>query len=121
MATPYFIKKHLNQDMVYWGNPQDDGEGGYEFDDPIPIKGRCEYKTELVMTGMGEEKVSRARVYVEQKLDEGGYLYLGTLEDSNIGDDQLPKSTQGSMKILAIGIVPNLKATESLYRAFVNM
>ena len=64
MVAPYFIRKNLKQTLVYWGNPKDDGEGGYTFDEPVEIRGRCEYRTEIIRAGMNEELVSRARVYL---------------------------------------------------------
>lgn len=120
MSAPHFIRSYLHQIMVYWGNPQSDGEGGYTFDDPVEIRGRCEFRTEVVRTEQGEEEVSRARVYLEDKVDQGGYLYLGTLEDSNIGDDMHPISTEGSMRILSLDEIPRLHGPGILYKAFVN-
>lgn len=121
MATPGFISKRLNQTLVYWGNPKNDGFGTYTFDDPVEIRGRCEYKVEMVLSVDGEELVSRARVYLEQEVDGGGYLYLGTLDDSVIGDDQSPSTTEGSMRILAFEKIPSLDDRGSLYKAYVNM
>ena len=111
----------MNQDLVYWGNPEEDGTGGFTFDAPIEIKGRCRYKVQQVVSGLGEEKVSRATVHLDQEVDEGGYLYLGTLADSNIGDDQTPKSTEGSMRILSFDNIPRLEGPGSLYKAYCNM
>jgi hypothetical protein len=118
MTTPYFIRRNLNQTLVYWGNPQDDGEGGYEFDDPVEIRGRCEYRTEIVRSDMNEEHVSRARIYLEQPVAEGGYLFLGTLDE--IGDTGHPDSTDNSMRILSQDQIPRLKGPGFLYKAFVN-
>lgn len=120
MSTPYFIRRHLNQTLVYWGNPKDDGEGGYTFDDPIEIRGRCEYRTEIVRSDMNEELVSRARIYLEQPLDNGGYLFLGTLEDPKLGDSMHPDDTDEAMRILSQDQIPRLKGPGFLYKAFVN-
>jgi len=120
MGAPYFIRKNLKQTLVYWGNPKDDGEGGYTFDEPVEIRGRCEYRTEIIRAGMNEELVSRARVYLEQPVDDGGYLFLGTLDDPNIGDTMRPDSTDEAMRILSQDQVPRISSPGFLYKAFVN-
>lgn len=120
MATPYFIKQNLNQTLVYWGNPQNNGEGGYTFDDPVEIRGRVEYRTEIIRSDLNEEAVSRARIYLEAPLDNGGYLYLGTLDDPAIGDTMHPDSTDEAMRILSQDQIPRLKGLGFLYKAFVN-
>ena len=120
MGSPYYIRKHLHQTMIYWGNPKNDGEGTYTFDAPIEIRGRCEYRTELVRTETGEEKVSRARVYLEQEVDQGGYLYLGSLEDSDVPPYPNPEEMDEAMRILSLDIFPRITGPGFLYKAFVN-
>lgn len=121
MATvPYSIKRFLNQTLVYWGNPQDDGEGGFTYDAPIEIRGRCEYRVEIVRGDMNEEVVSRARVYLDREVQHGGYLYLGTLDDSAIGDNMHPSSTDEAMRILSLDKIPRLRGPGLLIKAFVN-
>ena len=121
MGVPAFTKKWLNQDLVYWEFKSNDGEGGFEFEDPVPLKGRYEKKTEQVMTSGGEEKVSRARVFVDQELLEGSYIYVGTLQDDAIGLDQSPEKTLGSMRVLASDVIPSWNGRTSLYIAYANM
>jgi hypothetical protein len=120
MGSPHFIRRNLNQTLVYWGNPQNDGEGGYTFDAPVEIRGRCEFRTEIVRSGLNEEHVSRARIYLERTVDEGGYLYMGTLDDPGIGDSMHPNSTEDSMRILSQDKIPRLKGSGYLHKAFVN-
>lgn len=121
MTTPHFIWKHLHQDMVYWGNPQDDGEGGFTFDAPVELTGRCEFMQEIVITDDGEEKVSQAFAYLTQDVDEGGYVYLGTLEDSSLSSDPLPSNTEDSMRIIMSRPIPMLDDPRKfLYRAYLN-
>lgn len=121
MAAPSFIRRHLNQTLVYWGDPEDDGYGGYTFDDPVEINGRCEFKNEVVVSAMGEELVSRAHVYLEQEVNPGGYLYLGSLTDSVMESAPVPTTTEGSMKILIAEKLPQLDGPGFLYKAYVNM
>lgn len=120
MAVPYFVRKHLLQTMVYWANPVSNGEGGFTFDDPIEIQARCEFRNELVRTETNEEAVSRARIYLSQVVQNGEYLYLGTLEDSGIDDDIHPEDVYGSMRVLSLDIMPRLRGNGYMYKAFVN-
>ena len=121
MGTPAFVQRALTQDLVYWASPQNDGTGSLTFATAVEIKCRCEYKIEQVIDDKGEETVSRARIYVDQELDEGGYVYLGTLDDSNVESDPVPSTTIGSMRIISFEKVPSLVSGKYLYKANVNM
>lgn len=81
MGIGSFISSKLNQSAVYWGNPQDNGYGGFTYDDPVEIKCRWEDMHQVVTATNGEEVVSRAVVYVDIDLEENGVIYLGTMED----------------------------------------
>lgn len=120
MGTLGFIKKNLNQTLVYWGNPSDDGYGGYDFDAPVEIAGRCEHTAVMVVVNEGEEVVNRAFVYLDQEVDKGGYLYLGTLDDAAMGSSLQPDTTEGSMRILAFEKIPQLSGSKFVYKAYVN-
>lgn len=85
MGIQKFIESVCVQTAVYWGNPQPDGYGGYEFDDPIEIDCRWEEKQQQVedkgVIKTGEIFVSQAEVLLTRDIDYGSYLYLGTLDD----------------------------------------
>ena len=81
MGIGSFISSKLNQSAVYWGNPQDNGYGGFTYDDPVEIKCRWEDMHQVVTDTKGEEVISRAVVYVDIDLEENGVIYLGTMED----------------------------------------
>ena len=40
-------KRFCVETAVYWGNPQNDGYGGFTFDTPVEIKCRWEEKSEV--------------------------------------------------------------------------
>jgi len=119
MSTPAFILRNLRQTLVYWANPVSDGFNGFTYDDPVEIKGRCEFTKELVLDKQGEESMSQARVFLAQEVQEGEYLYLGTL--ATIDSAPVPDTTEGSMRVL-IGVkTPRLGSiTEFEYKAFLN-
>ena len=122
MGIPAFIKRSLNQTLVYWANPANDGYGAETYDTPVEISGRCEHKTELVVSESGEEVLSKAQVWLEQVVKEGEYLYLGTLSDSGLDSAPVPKEVSESMRVLAFSKVPVLgRADEFEYKAYLNI
>lgn len=81
MEIESFIKRKLLQTAVYWGNPVNNGYGGFNYDDPIEIKCRWEESNQVVVEMNGEQVISRAIVYTDTDLQENGVLFLGDMED----------------------------------------
>ncbi len=81
MGLAQTISKSLKQKAVYWGNPQNDGYGGFTYDDPIEIDCRWEDATQVFDANddKGTKFISRAVVYVNRDIDYLGRIYLGTL------------------------------------------
>ena len=122
MTTLGFISRLLSQTLVYWANPVNDGYGHSTFDDPTEISGRCEYKKELVRNNSGNEVLGKARIFLEQEVSEGEYLYLGSLEDSDMDSSPDPLEVEGAMQVIAFEKMPRLgSSTEFLYVAYTNM
>lgn len=110
------LTRLLKQTVTYWGNPAPDGWGGFTFDDPLAIVGRWEDRTELfINAATGREERSRAVVYLNQDVDVGGYLYLGTATDS--ADDN-PKDVDGAFQIKAFEKSPDIKGTRFSRKAW---
>ena len=84
MSIQKFIEKVCVQTAVYWGDPTPDGYGGKTYSDPVEIPCRWEDTLEVIKDERGEEIICKAKVLVTQDLEEGGMLYLGTLEDLGI-------------------------------------
>lgn len=122
MALPSFIRRHLNQTIVYWGNPVPDGYGGYTFDDPIELECRVEEVTEVIRSTMDEEIISRATVYMDRRLDRGGYVWVGTLDDSEIESAMDPRELVDVMVVLANERVPRLTVSDQfMYKSYLNV
>ena len=120
MSTPAFISKQYKQNIVYWGNPTPDGYGGYSYASPVDLDCRIESVSEVIQFENGEEIIARAAVYLDRELDRGGYVYVGTTDDSVIDDD--PKNVEGSMVVLANEKIPRLgSSTEFMYKAYLNV
>jgi hypothetical protein len=103
MSIVSLLNKSCKQVAVYWGNPVNDGEGGFTFDAPIEILCRWEDKNEIFLSSNGNEEVSKSVVYVLQDLNQEGYLYLGFLDDLLENVDSAgelnPKEVSGAQAI----------------------
>lgn len=101
------IRKMRRQKAVYWGSPQPDGYGGTVVAMPVEIDCRWEDVQELIKTANGEEAMSKSQVYVDRDLDEGGYLWLGELDD--LPQDPSNPKANGADEIMKFGKLPTLK------------
>ena len=120
MSIVKFIERSLTQTLVYWGNPVEISFNRYTFDAPVELPCRWEFVKELVKDSNGQEVVSRARVWVAQDVDEMGYMYLGTMTDSEYNVD--PFQIDSAMQIIANPKVPRLhSSTEFIRKVHLNM
>jgi len=118
------LSKRYVQVCVYWGSPQNDGEGGFTFDEPIELFCRWEAMDQIVSDKKGNTITSRAVVYVNQDLVEEGMLFLGTLDDlydtyntdNSAGDIPHPKSIDNAYFIKRFQKTPSLGSTSDYLR-----
>ena len=96
---------------TYWGTPEADGLGGETFATPVHIYVRWEARTELTYDLKGEQFVSNARVYAQQNLDIGGYLYLGESAASS------PQGIKTAFKIRNFNVTRSLDGLRTERRA----
>jgi len=108
MGIEAVINRMLRQIVVYWANPVDDGYGGYTFDNPVELSARWERADEIEFGDNGEEVVIKAHCYLEQDVEEGGYIYLGTLDDIDSNDQ--PGDVEGAIRIFSFSKIPGLNA-----------
>ena len=118
MGIEKFIKKISVQTAVYWGNPENDGSGGFVFDEPVEIKCRWEDKIQTVDNSDGSEVVSDAFILTNEDLDEEGYLFLGTLDDIDSDELSDPKSKSGARKIVNQSKIPMIRSTTEFVRLY---
>ena len=119
-----FIKKVTAQTAVYWAAPSADGFGGMSFSDPVeltPPNGvRWDEKVQLIMdkgiTSTGKEIVSNAVVLLNQDVEEQGYLYLGSLDDLDSGEQDDPLTVEGAYEIKQVEKIPLFKSTDEFVR-----
>lgn len=116
-GIPRFLKKKVcRQTAVYWGNPQNDGYGSYDFDDPVEIACRWDHMTQRITDDAGNEIVSKAEVLVLQDLDEGGMLYLGTLNELDSDTIDNPQEIKDVYPIQQFGKNPLFGSTDEFVR-----
>jgi hypothetical protein len=122
MGIENFIKRTCKQTAVYWGNPTNDGSGGFTFDDPIEIICRWEDRNDIFLSPTGKELNSKAVIYSIQDLDENGFVYLGTIDDlydlygDSLGAIDDPKMIESAFAILRFDKTPVLGSTTEFMR-----
>jgi len=116
MGIESFIARLCSQTAVYWGTPVEDGYGGKTFADPVEIDCRWEDALEVVSSADGNEIIVKSAIYVTQDVDEEGYLYLGTLDDLDSGEEADPATVDGAYIIKRFDKVPALRRTNEFIR-----
>ena len=110
MSSESFLDGAYNQVAVYWGHITREGYGNVDTSDPaVEIYVRWEERTELFINALGEEEKSQAVVFVQQDVEVGEYLYLGTLDELDSEPD--PTSTQKAFEIRGFKKVPSVDAS----------
>jgi len=120
-----FVKKVCVQTAVYWAAPEADGYGGMSFSDPVeltpPTNGvRWDEKVQLILdkgtTDTGKEIISNAVVLLNQDVVEQGYLYLGSLDDLDSGEQDDPLTVEGAWEIKQVEKIPLFRSTDEFIR-----
>jgi len=118
MANPLikFIQSVTVQTAVYWGTPTPDGYGGKTFADPVEIKCRWDGITQMIKGADGREIVSRASILLIQDVDEGGYIFLGSLTGLDSADEDNPEQAAEAWEILKLDKTPLFRSTTEFVR-----
>lgn len=110
------ISRMKKQTCVHWHRTGTDSYGRATWDDPVERACRWEDRNEKYTNAQGEERLSRALVYVDD-VSEGDVLLLGSLTDSGLNLTD-PLRNGGAWKIERYDSCPNFKNTETLYTAY---
>jgi len=114
-----FPSRNLNRKAVYWGSPTKDGFGGFTWDDPVEIDCRWVDSNEQIFTGNGDQIISKAKVTVNQDLDEQGILFLGEIADLTVAQKADPKTLSSTFPIKKFKKTPTInKPTRFFRKAF---
>ena len=80
---------------------------------------RWENRQELFIDPSGNETLSKAVVYLDQEVDLGGYLYLGTLDDFS-SSEPTPRDSDAinAKEIRSVRKSFNIKGGSFLFKAW---
>lgn len=99
------------QDAVYWAPKGPDRMGDETFDPPFQISVRWETGgTEEVEDG-GTRRFTKAKVYVGETVQVGGYLMLGVIGDLMV---MLPPPEGEAFPIMSITEIPKIRGNETV-------
>jgi len=123
MGISDLIKRTAKQTAVYWGDPTNDGYGGYTFDSPVEILCRWEDSDQVLdeINTQGEKHVSRAKVYTTQDIAIDSMLYLGSLSDLTSEQQSNPTTVPNIYIVKRVERVPSLGSdSDFLYRIYLS-
>jgi len=109
------IKKMRKQKAVYWARLSADEYGVFAYDDPVQVDCRWDDMGVEFRNVEGEVQVSQSVVYVDRVMAIGDKLQRGEM-DSTTPDS--PAGLTTAFEIRRFDQNPNLRATETLYTAY---
>ncbi len=96
--------RNLRQKITYWAPGTPDGFGGIAYVAPVEFKGRWEDRLQIVTDFAGNEKISKAVVYLDSDVVVRGYLFEGVSSSTD------PSTVVGAKEIVRIDKTPTLNA-----------
>lgn len=110
------LEQLYKQDIVYWGNPVNDGFGSFTFDDPIELKCRWSNKEQIVADNNGKSEIYRSIIFVPQDVDLDGLIWQGTLDDLTDTHEADPRNIAGIMIIKRFEKAPTIRSYNTFLR-----
>lgn len=105
------FERNLNQTVTYWAPTGSDLFGKATFATPVTLSARWEDIQEMFRDKLGNETVSRSKVFLASDIHIDGYLFLGT---SVITD---PTDVTGAEQVRQMKRLPDLRSLKILYVA----
>lgn len=102
----------LKQDALYWGPPVENGDGGFDYPDPVEIKCRWEEVVGEAKDTMSHERVKDSTVYVDRDVEVDGYLCFD--ESLSAVEGVTADKVEGAVRIKGFQKTPNFRATKFL-------
>ncbi len=113
MPIPRYVK--IRQKVVYWPPIGRNSFGELQVGSPTEIDARWEDINERFLDLEGEERVSNSIIFTDRDVEISGMLRLGGLASAPAD----PKLDNDSWEIRRVDEIPNLRATQSVWRAMV--
>jgi hypothetical protein len=112
------MRRMKRQDAVLWLFLREDHFGAKIYADPVQIKVRWEDKTEEFLDRSGNTTISRAQVFVENRIPERSVLWRGKMSEAVIvdGEDGSPNPfvNEGAYEVRQFAEQPDMKAKKFL-------
>lgn len=103
----------FKQTATYWAPTSTvDKYGKMTYTAPAAVAVRWETRSESFQDKLGEEVLSKAKVFTQTDLNINGYLYLGTSVAAS------PLGVDGAYEIQQISKVPNLRNLQTMILAY---
>lgn len=119
MGIESLISRNLKQTAVYWGSPNNDGYGQNTFSTAVEVSCRWEKSYDkqknIRKNKNGKEFIPNARIFIEQDMDEEGYIFLGELSDLD-SDHTDPVKIEGAWEIMKFEKIPELNRSNKFQR-----
>lgn len=110
------ISKMRKQKAVWWQRSSTpNSHGRYSYEEPVEIDCRWDDAMQEFVGSAGEVLTSKSVVYPDRELAPGDMLQEGEI-DSNTPTD--PREEDGPALVRGTAKTPNLRATETLYTAY---
>lgn len=107
------FERNLHQKATYWAPNGRDLFNNMTFLSPVTIDVRWEDVSEVYISRLGKEEVSRSRVFSAENVELEGYYYLGI---SSAAD---PTLVDNAFEIKAVKRTPDLRNLKTLILAYV--
>lgn len=109
------IKRMRKQKAVYWKRLTADKHGRFSYDYPIEVSCRWDDDQQEFRNQQREALVSQSVVYPDRAMFVGDMLKRGEMGIGTLDD---PTEDQDAFEIQAFTHTPNLRATETLFTAY---
>lgn len=110
------IKRKLNQFAVYWAPAGLDANLATTYGSPVQLRCRWEDVVQLMMDAKGDSYMTKAVIDLEVPVVALGVLWKG--KKVNIASGTDPMVNAGASAIRSTGSIPNRKASQTLYTAY---
>jgi hypothetical protein len=109
------IRKMRKQKAIWWRRLEPDQYGKFAFKEPLEIDCRWDDMHQEFRNASGQLEISKSIVYTDRVVELGDRLKRGAVYPT-VPDD--PLSVSDAYEVKGFAQTPNLKATETLYTAY---
>lgn len=109
MGVISFVESVCVQTAVYWA-PAGNNGFGKTFAAPVEISCRWDDVSEQVIDQQGQETMSKAKLLLTGDVIEGGFMYLGTLDDLD-SSPQDPREFPSAYPIIQVLRTPLFRSS----------